>query len=287
MKINKYFLGLAALLIAGLTSCNKDVEGPVYTPMSQNVSFETANPATVSTSESSLTIPVRIVRATTTGTYTANYTAEASAEGVFSDSGNGTVTFADGEGVAVINVNANNLEKGTDYTYTLTLSAAETAAADTITKSQNAKTVIKIHSDYNWVSAGSCLFVDYTFSNSDNGDAARDVPIINAEGTNLYRIVQPFMAVYGKGGNGFSVDTSIEFTMNADYSINLVHDEEGIVVTADQYDFVWVEQYVPDYCNVVNNGNVYQASMLGLVSGEGYYTGFSFAFQWTTGWPGN
>ena len=147
--------------------------------------------------------------------------------------------------------------------------------------------MIKIHSDYNWVSAGSCLFVDYTFSDSDNGDAARDVPIINAEGTNLYRIVQPFMAVYGKGGNGFSVDTSIEFTMNADYSINLVHDEDGIVVTADQYDFVWVDKYVPDYCNVVNNGNVYQASMLGLVSGEGYYTGFSFAFQWTTGWPGN
>jgi len=27
--------------------------------------------------------------------------------------------------------------------------------------------------------------------------------------------------------------------------------------------------------------------MLGLVSGDGYYTGFSFAFQWTTGWPGN
>ena len=26
--------------------------------------------------------------------------------------------------------------------------------------------------------------------------------------------------------------------------------------------------------------------ILGLVGGEGYYTGFAFAFQWTTGWPG-
>ena len=121
MKINKYFLGLAAALLFGLTSCETKVEGPIYTPMSQNVSFETAKPATVTTSETSVTIPVRVVRATTTGSLTANYTATASDEGIFSDSGNGSVTFADGEGVAIITVNANNLEKGKDYTYTLTL----------------------------------------------------------------------------------------------------------------------------------------------------------------------
>jgi hypothetical protein len=286
MKINKYFLGLAVILLGGLTSCETDVEGPTYTPMGQNISFETAEPSTITTSETALTIPVRVVRATTTGAYTANYTVEASDEGIFSDSGNGSVTFADGEGVAVITVNANNLAKGKDYTYTMKFSDQEVATADTITKTQNAQTVIKIHSDYNWVSAGSCLFVDYTFTESDNGEAAKNVPIINAEGTNLYRIVQPFMAVYGKGGNGFTVDTSIEFTLNSDFSINLVHDADGIVCTADQYDFCWVDEYVPDYCFVVNNGNIYQASMLGLVSGEGYYGGFAFAFQWTTGWPG-
>jgi hypothetical protein len=224
-----------------------------------------------------VTIPVRVVRATTTGSLTANYTATASDEGIFTDSGNGSVTFADGQGVAVITVNANNLEKGKDYTYTLTFGAAEAATADTITNSQNLQTVISIHSDYNWVSAGTCTFVDYTFG---DGVAAKNVSIIHAEGTNIYRIIQPFMAVYGKGGSGFSVDTGIEFLLNADKTITLVHDANGIVCTADQYDFVWVDAYVPDYCNIVCNGNVFQANMLGLVSGDGYYGGFSFAFQW-------
>ena len=283
MKINKYFLGLAAALLFGLTSCETKVEGPIYSSMGQNVSFETATPSTVTTSETSLTIPVRVVRASTKGALTANYTAAASDEGIFTDSGNGSVTFADGEGVAVITVNANNLEKGKDYTYTLTFGAAEAATADTITNSQNLQTVIKIHSDYNWVSGGTCTFVDYTFN--ENGQSAKNVPIRHAEGTNLYEIVQPFMAAYGKGGSGFTTDTGIQFTLNSDNTINLVYDANGIVCSADQYDFVWVEKYVPDYCNLTCTGNVFQANMLGLVSGEGYYTGFAFAFQWN-GWPG-
>lgn len=285
MKINKIILGLAVAMMGVLTSCETDVEGVTYSPMGQNVSFEVEKPSTITTSETSITIPVRIIRSIKGGAYTANFTASASEEGIFSNDANGSVSFADGQGVAVINVKADNLAKGVDYTYTLTLSDTEKAAADTITKTQNLSTVITIHSDYNWVAAGTCTFVDYTISDSEEGDAASKVPILNAEGTNLYRIVQPFMAVYGKGAAGFSVDTSIDFLLNADGTITLVYDADGIVCTADQYDFVWVEEYVPDYCNITCNGNVFIANMLGLVSGDGYYTGFAFAFQWN-GMPG-
>lgn len=284
MKINKILFGLAIAMVGVMTSCNTDVEGVTYSPSGQNVSFETAAPATVTTSETSITIPVRIVRSVTSGAYTANFTTEASEDGIFTNDANGAVTFNDGQGVAIINVKADNMKKGVDYTYTLTLSEAEVAARDTITNKQNASVVVKIHSDYNWVSGGACTFVDYTFT--EDGAAARNVPIQHAEGTNLYRIVQPFIAVYGKGGNGFSTDTGIQFTYNADNTIDLVYDADGIVCTADQFDFVWVEKYVPDYCNILCNGNVYQASMLGLQNGDGYHTGFAFAFQWTTGWPG-
>lgn len=284
MKINKILLGLAVAMLGVMTSCNTDVEGVTYSPMGQNVSFETSAPATVTTSETSIVIPVRIVRSQVANEYTANFTTKASEEGIFTNDANGAVKFEAGQGVAIINVKAEKLAKGVDYTYTLKLSEAEVAGRDTITNTQNDSIVIKIHSDYNWISAGSCTFVDYTFS--ENGQAAKDVPIQNAEGTNLYRIVQPFIAVYGKGGNGFTTDTGIQFTLNPDYSITLVANDDDIVCTADQFDFCWVEKYEGTYCVLQCSGNVYQATMLGLQNGDGYYTGFSFAFQWTTGWPG-
>jgi len=284
MKINKILLGLAVAMLGVMTSCNTDVEGVTYSPVGQNVSFETSAPATVTTSETSVVIPVRIVRSLTADEYTANFTTEASEEGIFTNDANGAVKFEAGQGVAVINVKADNLAKGVDYTYTLTLSEADVAGRDTITNKQNASIVITIHSDYNWISAGSCTFVDYTFS--EDGQAAKNVPIQQAEGTNLYRIVQPFMAVYGKGKSGFTTDTGIQFTLNDDFTIDLVADDDNIVCTADQYDFCWVPKYVGSYCVIQCNGNVYQASMLGLVDGAGYHTGFAFAFQWTTGWPG-
>lgn len=289
MKINKILFGLAIAILGVMTSCDTDVEGALYSPMSQNVSFETKNPAAVTTAETSVTIPVRITRSITTGTYTANFTAVASEDGIFTNDADGAVTFADGQGVAIINVTASNLAKGADYTYTLTLTDAEVATADTITNTQNITTTIKIHSDYNWVSAGSCTFVDYTFS--ENGDAAQNVSIQYAEGTNIYRIVKPFIAVYGEGPDGFTTDTGIQFTLNDDYTINFIAGNEDVICelsdATDKYSFCWVPGYIGSYCILDCDGNVYEAEMLGLVNGEGYYTGFAFAFEWTTGWPGH
>jgi len=283
MKLYKYFLGLSVVLLGVLTSCNTDVEGVCYSPMGANVSFETAKPSAITTSETSVTIPVRIIRSITTGSYTANFTAEASEDGIFSNDANGSVTFADGQGVATINVVASNLAKGVDYTYTLNLGDAEKAAADTITKTQNLKTVIKIHSDYNWVNAGTCTFVDYTFSSSDNGSGKAGIPVIHAEGTNLYRIVQPFIAIYGS--NTFKSDSGVDFYLASDNSINF-GTTEGYIYTvfddADNYGY-WNTTDYADNCTIQQNGNVFQVSHLLIYNGS-LYTG-AFAFQWN-GWPG-
>ena len=119
MKANKYLMGLVVAL-AGLTSCNTDVEGDYYSSDFANVSFDSKGTSvSLKNTESTATIPVRVTRAKTEGAYTATYTAEASAPGVFTESGNGTVSFADGEGSAIINVTANNVEKEVNYTYTL------------------------------------------------------------------------------------------------------------------------------------------------------------------------
>ena len=283
MKICKYILGLFAL-VGIMTSCNKDNIGGIYTPYTQNVSFESDEAVNILTSESTAEFTIRLVRNVSKGEYTAHYTFDTESEGIFTDSNEGVITFADGQSVAVISMSASNMEKGTEYTGTLTLSDEDIETADTIIGNPTFITTVTVMCDYEWEEAGKCTCTDYTFA--ETGTTAEGVTILHAAGTNIYRIIQPFIAAYGEGEEGFSSDTGITFTLNNDYSITFVTNG-GIVATADQYDFVWEDQYVPDYCNIVNVGNIYQCSMLGLVSGAGYYSGFAFDFEWTEGWPGN
>lgn len=284
MKLNKYFLALVVFAGSLLTSCNQDNEGAIYRPYTQNVSFEVEEPGQVLANTSSVEVPVRLIRSDKSESYTAHYSLDVSEEGIFSTDGNGSVTFEPGQSIAVVTVKANNMQMGNEYECTLTLSEADIALADTILNNANYKTVVSVMCDYNWVSAGTCKFIDYTFS---DGDSADGVAIENAEGTNLYRIVEPFISVYGKGADGFEKESGIEFYLNSDYSITYKVGAGDIVCTADGYSFVWLDKYVPDYCYSVNEGNYYEASFLGLVNGEGYYTGFAFGFEWTEGWPGN
>ena len=77
MKANKYLMGLVVAL-AGLTSCNTDVEGDYYSSDFANVSFDSKGTSvSLSNTETTATIPVRVTRAKTEGAYTATYTAEA------------------------------------------------------------------------------------------------------------------------------------------------------------------------------------------------------------------
>lgn len=287
MKINKLFLGLAAIAIGALTSCNTDVEGVIYNSPTENISFTSAEPATISTDQESVTVTVRITRADTKSAYTAHYTTEASDEGIFSDDCNGVVNFAQGQGTAIVNVTAANLEKGMDYTYTMTLSEADVAQADKTLDNQIVQTVIKIHSDYNWVDAGSCTFVDYCFSSS--GAAAREVPILFAEGTNLYRIVTPYQAVYGSSDDSIPEDNNIEFTLDSDGEISF---EDGFLDTLGDWGDGVVGIYYnaakyPDYCNVARDGNIFTVKHL-VAEGDNLYTGWEgpglFMFQWD-GYP--
>ena len=283
MKICKYIIGLFAL-VGLMTSCDKDNVGGIYTPYTQNISFESDEAVNILTEESSADFTIRLVRNITKGEYTVHYVFDTEDGDIFTDENGGTVTFADGQAVAVISMKASNMEKGVEYTGTLTLSDEDIETADTIIGNPIVITNITVMCDYEWVEAGKCKFTDYTFS-GETPFTEENVTIIHAEGTNIYRIVKPFMAIYGEGDEGFSTDTGITFELNDDYSITLITNG-GIVASADQYSFVWLDQYVPDYCNIVCNGNIFQCSMLGLIEGD-LYPGFAFDFEWTEGWPGN
>ena len=194
MKANKYLMGLVVAL-AGLTSCNTDVEGDYYSSDFANVSFDSKGTSvSLSNTETTATIPVRVTRAKTEGAYTATYTAEASAPGVFTESGNGTVSFADGEGSAIINVTANNVEKEVNYTYTLKLSDASVATADTTTNNQISTHTITLYRDGDWTEwktwnkAGTC---DYYYAGIFFTGEDPDLPFLyrqNIVSTNKYQL---------------------------------------------------------------------------------------------------
>ena len=151
MKINKYFLGLATLIITGFSSCNTDVEGPTYSTSLQSVSFDAAEQSLIATvDQSEISTSIRITRGVTVGEAVVNVMTEASEEGIFTDDANGTVKFADGQRDAIINVKASNLEKEMSYTYKISLPDAKNTL-DTIAKpTQNLVYTIKVTREGDW-----------------------------------------------------------------------------------------------------------------------------------------
>lgn len=321
MKLNKVLFIATALIGGLLTSCNDEgywngasnedlglANGSSYSFNSATASYTYQPQETVAGKD----VQITVTRGTSQGTATVPVKLTVSDPTVIT--GPESVTFAEGSTTASYPLHfAKELTPGVRVTANLAIdpealgfqkveepdkekldsAAYETAlvAYNTYLKRlENFKlaTSISFYKELRWEKIGSCLFVDYTFAEGDNGAAAENVPIENALGTNRYRIVKPFIAVYGAD---MKSDTGIAFTLNDDNSIELEVGSKGYdvatVVYADnsQYIFAWVAKYAGTYCKTASDGNIYQASMLGVIDGEGYYTGFSFAFQWTEGWP--
>ena len=269
MKLAKYILGLA--LVAGslaLTSCDQENEGAIYEPTVQNITFMTEAQSTT-TAESSVTIPVAVSRAMTNGTYTANVTMTDASEGMNLKSQQ--VTFADGEGMAYAYVELPNMVKGTTYTCTLNLSDADKATKNEDFGEQLTSSTITVVCDYNWVSAGTAEVTDLTWYEDP---VTATVPVINGEGSNVYRLVSPLYYLY----NGLEAgpDTSdFQFYLNPDGSISV---DEGAGLNWWGYRFYYTSAY-PDYCFIAKDGNTYDVNFL-LLNGSSLYTGGEFLFTW-------
>lgn len=192
--MKKVFLGLALLAGFALTSCNTDNEGALYSPSSQNVSFEVEEGSQILTQNATLSIPVRLIRANANGgSYTAHYTLTPENEGIFTDASGGQVTFENGKAETTILINAANMEKGNVYKAKLKLSDADIAQADTITNSAIAETIINVKCDWNWVSVGKGHYDSPEWWEEDY-----DVNIFLAEGASpkLYKIIGLFASGY-------------------------------------------------------------------------------------------
>lgn len=153
MKTSKYLMGLAIVAASLLTaSCDTDNKGAIYEPQTENVTFLSSG-VEVEASGSEVSVPVKVVRANTSGAYTAHYTLT-SDNAEITDANGGTVTFAEGQGSADITVNATGLKPGNTYTATITLSDADQATADTTLNNGVYTTKVTITVAYVWTDLG-------------------------------------------------------------------------------------------------------------------------------------
>lgn len=281
MKINKIFFGLTIAAMALFTSCNVDNEGEMYSiGNGQCVAFTNTSLGSVEVPVNSPVYKIGITRGNSNGDFTGKVgkiTSVVDGDTVDYQSvcNVSDFTFANGVNQAEISVDVTLLPMG--KILDLTLEYNDTINLSPTYHTGTNKVNVKINKAYSWVSAGTCTFTDYTFA--ENGATAQNVAVEHAEATNLYRVIKPWIAVYGPAPDGFASDTGFQFTVGSDGAISLVA-SGGVVAEADQYTFCWVEKYVPDYCFTKQEGNTYYFEMLGLVDGDGYYTGFAFEFTW-------
>lgn len=274
MKNIKFFVvALFALICA--TSCEQDNEGTLYTPVAQNISFETKK-VSVLTAEDSYNTQILLTRNVTKGAYTATVQL-VSDENVFTLGNNGAVEFADGQASAYLEVSATSLQKGKTYVAKLELSAKDIAESDTILGNAISSIVYSLACDYNWISAGSGTFLD-----DDMTGLEVPVDIINGEGSNVYRIVAPFTAI-ALASKGVKINgADIEFTVNngkfefapGEYP----YDYDGFYPYTIYYDPTgWA-----NYCSLYQEENVVVINHLIAEGGAPSYIGM-FTFTWTEG----
>jgi len=319
MKLNKSLLVAAALLSGMLTSCSDSGyweqassaelgNGQTYSFANKTQSFVFPAEEIVEGSDAEIIIN----RGTTQGSVTLPVTA------VFSDdeamSGPESVTFADGSSTAAYPVHFNKeLMPGKKVTVKLSINPKNlgfdvvepvdepkegATHEDSVKynayvtyqnrlKNYKLTTVVTFSKTLTWKESGKCIFVDYVWASS--GASAEDVTILNAVGTNMYRIVAPYQAIYSADPvEGFDTDTGFTFYLNDDLSIDFDEVIGTVGYPDNTYEFVWgVGQFAgyASYCSVTRDENIYDVRCLRLLNNKNLYTGH-FAFMWTEGWPG-
>jgi hypothetical protein len=271
MKLGKYILGLA-LIAAGLTSCDQENLGAIYEPKVANITFMNSSQSSL-TDQATIEVPVALSRAITNGEYTANITFSGS-EGMSLKSNQ--VTFAPGEGIAYATVVVNGMTPGNEYKGKLTLSDADAATANTEFGAQITSATVTVMCDYNWVSAGTCTFVDGWYTNMFSAD---NVPVKHAEGTNIYRLVSPLYYVYKDVDPDQTCKDDFEFVLNSDGTISVAEGAWDLyyVDGGDKYYGYFTADY-PSYCFTASNDGVHEVNFL-FLNGSDLYGGGYFAFS--------
>ena len=195
---------MAIVAAALFTSCNKDVEGAIYSNQSNaGVSFTASTLSAVEVPASNPVFDVEIVRGNTvgaaTGTLTASLVAnKAEVPGVTVSS----FSFADGQNSTTVSVNISPLEVGVAGSLTLTIADADASVGGV------KSATMKVSKAYEWKSLGKGQFYDNFFGMTSQPE------ILKAEGFDRYRVIEPcedFRAEAIAGGDTWAAASSAPF----------------------------------------------------------------------------
>ena len=244
-------------------------------PTGQNISFESAT-IEETLPYTSHTIPVTIVRDATDDAYAVRFI-------LSEDDGHETLlydraVFNKGKDTFTAYVDFEDMTFGQSYSCVLTLVPDDGSASD---PAINGITSVRItfNVQEQWVSAGTCTFIDYTWTEEENGTVAYEVPVQRNGSSNAYRIVAPWYYVYSPeyGDDEFGTE-NWNFTLNSDGSITPV---EGVWDLNYYGYFGYYSSSLPSYCFIDQNNNTYDVNfVLQKQDTGGLYQGGHFTFTW-------
>lgn len=284
MKFSKYILGFA-LVAAGLsmTSCDKDNKGAIYDgPAMANYTFETSE-ITSELEEATNIVPVVVWRTHSTEAYktTVNFTTDAQDYALQTNE----VSFGPGEDTDTLYVVATNMERGDKRICEIEFNEADKATANTFEDPIQKITVTVV-----WprlLPAGTCTFMDYTCGmfGLPTPMVAENVRIVNVEGSDRYRILQPLYEVFNLIGDPCEPH-NFEFHLLDDGSA-VVDDATPMALNYWGYYVYYNTRSYSSYCYVGNDGNTYDVSFLLMNSAGSLYSGGNFVFVWDKDaeWP--
>lgn len=195
---------MAIVAAALFTSCNKDVEGAIYSNQSNaGVSFTASTLSAVEVPASNPVFDVEIVRGNTVGAATGSLSATLMAgkteiPGVTVSS----YSFADGQNSTTVSVNISPLEVGVAGSLTLTIADADASVGGV------KSATMKVSKAYEWKSLGKGQFYDNFFGMTSQPE------ILKAEGFDRYRVIEPcedFRAEAIAGGDTWAAASSAPF----------------------------------------------------------------------------
>lgn len=261
------FLTLAVLLFTGCTAGDED-----YTPAEKQSGAYLYSSASSYTflPDDQQTFALNVAR--TDASEAQTLTVSCDNDGA---SYNHTVSFAAGETSKAVPVTVDlGLGESVSLTFTLPSDAGFDYGDDTLT--------VTVKRDYNWLDAGYGTFTDGMFSLGES-----TVYVQHAEGTSLYRFVQPYAVLCEAAGEEeLPTGGNITFTFeNGTYSM-----EDGLYSLDESesvlpYQLYWNTSSYADYCNASVDGTTITVNAL-LYDGSGLYVGAPlFTFDWVDGFP--
>ena len=211
---NSIIIGIiSCLLLISFYSCDKDNEGPIYTPEASEASFNFAT-ATLEIEDINEPIAVEITRGGSDAGALTVPVVITDESGFFSVS---DAVFADGEKRAKVYIKGNaDVQVGPKYTVKIGIAEGYKSAG-----SVNAMT-LTITRAYTWESIGECQFKDSEFFES-----SWKAEILKADGFERYRIVNAYL----------KADPTISFETG--YNVEFSISESGAVTSFATQNIGW------------------------------------------------